>query len=149
MPADESAPETLNAVVPRKRRYWRVLGMALSLLAVAIAACIWWLLPGVHDVAQDMQLPARFAEGLVYVEPETFAGAKLTLLADTGGGLYVTEQAVKRTGMQPISLFGSKLTRLPTFRPAAWIPEVTGAEKWMLVANWGGDGMLGQRWFAG
>src|SRR4029077_2828582 len=70
-------------------------------------------------------------------------------LADTGGGLYVTEQAVERTSMQPISVFGWKRTRLPAFRPAAWIPEVTGAEKWMEVAKRDGDGMLGQRWFAG
>jgi len=112
-------------------------------------AFIWWVLPGVHYVAQDVQLPARFAGGLVYLEPETFAGAKLTLLADTGGGLYVTEHAVARSGMQPISILGSKRTRLPAFCPAAWIPEVTGAEKWMGVANRDGDGMLGQRWFAG
>jgi hypothetical protein len=149
MPIDEPAQETSIADTPKRRRYWRLLGLALLLIVIAVAASIWWVLPGVHYVTQDAQLPARFIDGLVYVEPETYAGAKLTLLTDTGGGLYVTEQAVERTGMQPISVFGSKLTRLPVFRPAAWIPEVTGAEKWMLVATRGGDGMLGQRWFAG
>jgi hypothetical protein len=149
MSADKVARETSQSAAPKKRRLWRWLGLALSLLVAAFAWFIWWLLPGVHYVAQDVQLPVRFAQGLVYVEPETSAGAKLTLLADTGGGLYVTERAVERTGMRPISLFGTKLTRLPTFRPAAWIPEVTGGEKWMLVAERGGDGMLGQRWFAG
>jgi hypothetical protein len=48
---------------------------------MAVAAFIWWVLPGVHYVAQDVQLPARFADGLVYVEPESSADAKLTLLA--------------------------------------------------------------------
>jgi hypothetical protein len=149
MPVDKSAQESSKTAAPKKRRLWRWLGLALLLFVMAFAGFICWLLPGAHDVAQDVTLPARFADGLVYVEPETATGAKLTLLADTGGGLYVTEQAVERTGMQPISVFGSKRTRLPVFRPAAWIPEVIGAEKWMGVVNRDGDGMLGQRWFAG
>jgi hypothetical protein len=149
MPTDNSTQEISKTAAPKRRRFWRWLGLALLVLFLAVAGFVSWLLPGVHYVTQDVQLPARFADGLVYVEPETSAGAKLTLLTDTGGGLYVTEQAVERTGMRPMSLFGAKLTRLPALRPTAWIPEVTGAEKWMLVAEMGGDGMLGQRWFAG
>ncbi len=149
MPTDEVTREPLKPATPRKRRIWRFLGLVLLLFVVAAAALLWWMLPGVHRVAHNAQLPTRFSNGLIYVEPETSAGVKLTLLTDTGGGLYVTKQAVERTGMQPISVFGSMLTRLPAFRPTAWIPEVTGAEKWMSVADMGGDGMLGQRWFAG
>jgi len=96
-----------------------------------------------------VELPVRFVDGLIYVEPETPAGDKLSFLADTGGGLYVTEKAVERTGMQPISVFGSKRTRLPAFRTDAWIPEATGGEKWMPVFQRDEDGMLGHRWFAG
>ncbi len=149
MPADEFEQENSKTPAPKKRRIWRWLGLTLLLLVLAFAGFVRWLLPGVQNVAEDVQLPARFVDGLIYVEPETLAGAKLSLLADTGGGLYVTEKAVERTGMQPISVFGSKLTRLPAFRRDAWIPEVTGAEKWMAVADRAEDGMLGQRWFAG
>jgi hypothetical protein len=149
MPADESMQATSKAATPKKRRFWRWLGLTFLLLVLAVAEFVRWLLPGVHYVASDLQLPVRFADGLIYVEPETPAGAKLSLLADTGGGLYLTEKAVERVDMQPISVFGSKLTRLPAFSTDAWIPEATGAEKWMPVAKGGEDGMLGQRWFAG
>lgn len=133
----------------KKRRYWRWLGLVALLAVAAAGTCFWWLLPGVHQVAQDVELPSRFAGDLIYVEPETPAGARLSLLTDSGGGLYVTERAVERSGMQPISIFGSKRARFPAFRTTAWIPEVTGAEKWMPLADRAGDGMLGQRWFAG
>jgi hypothetical protein len=149
MSADKSPQETSKPAARRKLRFWRWLGLLLMLLVLAAAGIIWWILPGVHSVAQDVQLPARFADGLIYVEPETLAGTKLSLLADTGGGLYVTEKAVARTGMQPISVFGSKRTRFPAFRTDAWIPEATGAEKWMPVVEQDEDGMVGQRWFAG
>ena len=149
MLGDKSGQGTSTTAAPKKRRLWRWLGLTLLFFVMAVAGFVRWLLPGVHDVAQDVQLPVRFADGLIYVEPEVPAGAKLSLLADTGGGLYVTEKAVERTGVQPISVFGSKRTRLPAFRTDAWIPEATGAEKWMPVAQGGEDGMLGQRWFAG
>jgi hypothetical protein len=44
--------------------------------------------------------------------------------------------------------FGGR-SRLPVFRPDAWVPEPTGGEKWMPVIDGEDDGMLGQRWFAG
>jgi hypothetical protein len=149
MSVNEPTPGNPHTVVPKRRRLRRWLGLTLLVLFLAAAALIGWILPGVHRVARDVQLPVRYADGLIYVEPETSAGVKLSLLADTGGGLHVTTGAVERAGMQPLSLFGSRRTRLPGFREDKWIPEATGAEKWMAVINGEGDGMLGQRWFAG
>jgi len=63
MPTDEFTQATSKATVPKKRRIWRWLDLTLLLLVVAVAAFIWWLLPGRHDVAQDVQLPARYADG--------------------------------------------------------------------------------------
>jgi hypothetical protein len=51
--------------------------------------------------------------------------------------------------MHPVKLFGMERARLPRFRLDAWIPEPTGGERWLAVFESEGDGMLGQRWFAG
>jgi hypothetical protein len=50
--------------------------------------------------------------------------------------------------MRPVPAFGGR-SRLPTFRPDAWVPEPTGGERWLPLTDAEGDGMLGQRWFAG
>jgi hypothetical protein len=50
--------------------------------------------------------------------------------------------------MHALMVFGGR-SRLPTFQPAAWVPEPTGGEKWLPLMGGDGDGMLGQRWLAG
>jgi hypothetical protein len=39
--------------------------------------------------------------------------------------------------------------RLYPLRSDAWIPEPVGAERWIPLKDTEGDGILGQRWFAG
>jgi hypothetical protein len=109
---------------------------------------VWWWLPGTHVVDQDAELPTRCAADLFYVEPVTVAGEPMRLLADTGGGTFVTRRCAQRCGMRATPLSVGR-SRLPTFRPGAWIPEPTGGEKWVPLKDEEGDGMLGQRWFAG
>ncbi len=133
----------------KKRRWLRWLGGALGLAAVAFVCFVWWWLPGTHAVDQDVALPVRYAAGLWYAEPVTVEGAKMSLLLDTGGGLFLTAKCVQRCGMDTTSLLGGRRARLPQFRTDAWIPEPTGGEKWIAVQDGEGDGMLGQRWFAG
>jgi hypothetical protein len=77
-------------------------------------------------------------------------GAKLRLLADTGGGLFVTQTAAERCGLVTSWSIGrGRVVRLHPLRSDAWIPEPVGAECWIPVKATEGDGMLGQRWFAG
>ena len=133
----------------QKRCWLRWLGLGVLISAALIIAFVWWLLPGTHTIDHDVVLPTRYAAGLFYVEPVTEAGVKLSLLTDTGGGLFVTQQCARRCGMKAINVFGTQRARLPPFRPDAWIPEPTGGERWLAVSDGEGDGMLGQRWFAG
>jgi hypothetical protein len=135
---------------PKKKRPWlRWLGFGLLFLVLGGAWFVWWWLPGTYAVDRDIELPARFADGLVHVEPETANGAKLRLLADTGGALFLTSSCAERCGISTVPLPGGRRARLPALRPDAWIPEPTGGEKWMPIFETDGDGMVGQRWFAG
>ena len=135
----------------KRLRFWlKILGMCLVLLVALGVAFLWWLLPGRYRLSKDVKLPTRYAGDRFYVEPVSTTGVKLDLLTDTGGGLMLSSAAAERCGMRPRKLFGMPLARLPAFQKDAWIPEPTGAEKWMLVSgSVGSDGMLGQRWFAG
>ncbi|SPE61289.1 conserved exported hypothetical protein [Verrucomicrobia bacterium] len=134
----------------RKRRafLWTLCLAALGVALVA-AAFVRWYLPGLHRVQQDVELPTRYSSGRFFIEPITETGVKLSLLADTGGGLFLTKSVVERCGLAPIRFLSLNRTRLPAFRPQSRIPEPTGAERWMPVVDTEGDGMLGQRWFAG
>jgi hypothetical protein len=122
--------------------------MALLVVAGLGLGFVWWWLPGTHAIDRDAALPTRCAAGLFYLEPVTVAGKTMSLLADTGGGTFVTRRCAQRCGMRATALLGGR-SRLPTFRPEAWIPEPTGGEKWLPLNDEEGDGMLGQRWFAG
>jgi hypothetical protein len=133
----------------RIRRWLRRLVIALLVVVLAGAAFVWWWLPGTRVADHDVTLPVRYAEGLIYAEPVTVRGEKLSFLTDTGGGLFVTRGCAQRCGMVPAPLPGTSRARLPAFRPDAWIPEPTGGEKWLALVDGEGDGMLGQRWFAG
>lgn len=132
----------------KKRPWLRRCAIGLFVGACAIIAFLWWLLPGTHSVGEDRVLPVRFVEGLVYAEPETVTGVRLKLLVDTGGGLFLTAQCAQRCGLSPVTLPGGRRARLPALG-SEWIPEPTGGEKWMPIVDLPGDGMLGQRWFAG
>ena len=134
----------------RKRRRWLLaIGVMLAATSIGVAAFAWWMLPGTHRVDRDVELPARYDEDRFYVEPITTNGVKLSLLTDTGGGLFLTENAASRCGIVPTHVLEKPLVTLPAFRTDAWIPEPTGGERWMSVTKGEGDGMLGQRWFAG
>ena len=132
-------------------RIWlKIAAVCLLSFLIGAAVFVWWLLPGEHRVAKDTKLPTRYAGDRFFAAPVTTTGVKLKLLTDTGGGLMLSSATLERCGLRPRKFFGMMLTRLPAFRPDAWIPEPTGAEKWMQVSPpGGGDGMLGQRWFAG
>ncbi|HEY9170690.1 MAG TPA: hypothetical protein VI136_00235 [Verrucomicrobiae bacterium] len=135
-----------------KRRRWLRWLVILVTLVMAISGVglgfIWWWLPGSHVVDRDIELPTRFTAGLIYAEPVTIGGEKMSLLADTGGGTFVTRRCAARCGMRADLAFGGR-SQLPAFRLEAWIPEPTGGEKWIPLTDGEGDGMLGQRWFAG
>ena len=82
----------------RKRRRWMWLALAVGILAIAASGVFLWnVLPlGSHCVAQTTAMPVRYDEDRFFVEPVTARGAKLELLADTGGGLFLTREAVDR-----------------------------------------------------
>jgi hypothetical protein len=132
----------------KRRRWLRRLVLILLTGAGVSLGFVWWWLPGTHVVAQDAELPARWAAGLFYLEPVTVAGERMSLLADTGGGTFVTRRCAGRCGMRATPLMGGR-SQLPTFQSDAWIPEPSGGEKWVALNDEEGDGMLGQRWFAG
>ncbi len=106
--------------------------------------------PGTRSVAHDLSLPVRYDEHRFYAEPITTNGTKLTLLTDTGGGMFLTQAALSRAGGTPTRMFGRTVSRLPAFKPDAAIPEPSGGDRRMPIwDDTDGDGMLGQRWFAG
>ena len=135
----------------RRRRFWLravLLGVAAVLL-LGLAA-VWWLLPGTYRIAHDWELPTRYDADRFYAEPTAANGVRLSLLTDTGGGLFLTRRALQRAGAENSTLAGLNRARLPSFTPGAAIPEPTGGERWMPVSDrTDSDGMLGQRWFAG
>jgi hypothetical protein len=132
------------------RRRWLLTALtAVAAVAVTIAGFVAWILPGRHRVSHDVSLPVRFDADRFYVEPITRSGQRLSLLTDTGGGLFLTESGARRVGSRIRSIIGLRVARLPVFVDDHWIPEPTGGEQWISVAGGQGDGMLGQRWFAG
>src|SRR5262249_36074348 len=140
-------PERTQGVMKNRRWIRRVVIVSLGVIGLGLWF-VWWWLPGTHVVEQDVELPTRFAAGLCYAEPVTVAGAKMSLLVDTGGGTFVTRPCADRCGMRT-AIFSGGRSRLPAFGPDAWIPEPTGGEKWVPLTDGECDGMLGQRWLAG
>jgi hypothetical protein len=136
------------------RRHPRLTGVGLSvvlLLVVCAGTFLWIVLPvGSHHVAETTAMPVAYDEDRFFVEPVTASGARLRLLADTGGGLFLTAAAVARCGLATSWSIGrGTVARLDPLRPDASIPEPVGSAKWIPVWEQEGDGMLGQRWFAG
>jgi len=136
----------------RRHPRWTGVGLtAVVLLAVCAGTFLWIVLPfGSHHLAKTTALPVAYDEDRFFVEPVTAGGAKLRLLTDTGGGLFLTTAAVKRCGLATSWSIGrGTVARLEPLRPDAWIPEPVGSASWISVWDQEGDGMLGQRWFAG
>jgi hypothetical protein len=121
------------------------------MLVVCAGTFLWIVLPvGSHHVAETTAMPAVYDEDRFFVEPVTATGARLRLLTDTGGGLFLTAAAVERCGLATSWSIGrGTVARLEPLRPGAWIPEPVGSATWIPVWDQEGDGMLGQRWFAG
>jgi len=102
-------------------------------------------------------LPARWSENRFFVQPRTPGGETLLLYTDTGGGLVLFEPAVKRLGLA-VGSGNPPTVRLPSFDPAAWIPDpqddggrlaVLAPPPATMPGSSMGDGQLGQGWFAG
>ena len=140
----------------RRKRLWLRLALGLVLgIGLSLATFVWWMHPHTRSVAHDLTLPVRYDEDRFFAEPIAANGATLSLLTDTGGGLFLRTAALARVGGAPTRIFGRTLSRLPAFKPDASIPEPSGGGRWMPI--WDEDdtaglvpnGMLGQRWFAG
>jgi hypothetical protein len=121
------------------------------MLVVCAGSFLWIVLPvGSHQVAETTAMPVVYDEDRFFVEPVTAMGTKLRLLTDTGGGLFVTASAVERCGLlNSWSIGRGTVARLGPLQQHAWIPEPVGSARWISVWDHEGDGMLGQRWFAG
>jgi hypothetical protein len=136
----------------RRHPRWTGFGLSVVLLLVVCAgAFLWIVVPfGSHYVAETTAMPVAYDEDRFFVKPVTTRGARLSLLTDTGGGLFLTAAAVERCGLATSWSIGrATVARLDPLRPDAWIPEPVGSAKWIPVWDQEGDGMLGQRWFAG
>jgi hypothetical protein len=131
---------------------WAALG-ALSIVALVagVGEFLWLALPfGSHDVPRPVVLPTLCDEDRFFVEPVLANGAKLKLLTDTGGGTFLSRTAVDRCRLESSWAIGrGTVVRLDNLRSDAWIPEPVGGQRSIKVVDSDGDGMLGQRWFAG
>ena len=108
-------------------------------------------------------LPARFDANLVRVTPVMRDGKAITFYTDSGGGLFLTDIAVKRLGIKTESREGEgdqpamDFAHLPAFKPDAAIPPPLGNDGRIgvmpaaMAAKNGltEDGMLGEAWFGG
>jgi hypothetical protein len=90
----------------KKRRWLRWLGIILFAGAAFSVWFVWWCLPGTHVVDHDVALPIRYQAGLLYAEPVTLSGQKMSLLLDTGGGTFVTRRCAERCGVRATLPFG-------------------------------------------
>jgi hypothetical protein len=109
-----------------------------------------------------VELPVQVQEDRFWVTPVTPRGQTLRFFTDTGGGLIVFDDAVKRLDLKVQSI-GEGMSRidylvLPEFRPEASIPPPLGNEGHLNIMRpvrrpgfptEPMDGMLGQAWFAG
>jgi hypothetical protein len=109
-------------------------------------------------------LPAQFVADRVFVIPETADGKSLRFYTDSGGGLFLTEQAVTRLHLQtetapsdpsaPKDEPPQQVAILPKFKAGSDIPlPIESGNKFAImpteVAKKNGftdDGMLGEAW---
>ena len=135
-----------------------------------VVACLLAGMLGPAFTADAQTLPARFDADRVYLEVARDDGEKLRLYTDTGGGLFLKQQAVDRLGLvnEPLSdpearrELGerARTSRLPPFALAAGIPAPIADDGRLMVlprelagrqlpGTSDDDGMLGQAWFDG
>jgi hypothetical protein len=149
---DAEGPRPRRVAWFRRHPRWAAFGVATIALVVAgVGTFLWIALPiGSHQVPKTTAMPSTYDEDRFFVEPVMANGAKLRLLTDTGGGMFLTRGAVERCRIKTSWSIGrGDVTRLNDLRADAWIPEPVGAQRWIPVQEQEGDGMLGQRWFAG
>lgn len=134
--------------------------LSLSLLPLLVV-------PAASGTARAGDLPASFEADLVYLVVEAADGRTLRLYTDTGGGLFLKQEAVERLGLDTEAAgpdlaremgADARTTRLPDFVIAAGVPEPSRMEGRMPVMPAGrpsplpgmspNDGLLGQAWFA-
>jgi hypothetical protein len=107
---------------------------------------------------KPVSLPVKFAAHRFLVQPRTTDGATLTLLTDTGGGLFISAAAVERLKLdvRQVESQGETISaaRLPAFTPDAAIPPLEALDGRLPVMPTSEvsvfeaiDGMLGQAWF--
>lgn len=116
------------------------------------------------------RLPASFEADRVYLQASREDGQGLRLYTDTGGGLFIKQDAVERLGLENEPLADpiarrevgdrARTTRLPEFALQAGIPAPLADEGRLMVlprelagrqlpGTSDDDGMLGQAWFDG
>jgi hypothetical protein len=109
-------------------------------------------------------VPSRFVADRVFVIPQTINGDTLTFFTDSGGGLFITDPAVKRLKLTTSTALATQdapertLAVLPTFKTGYAIPlppdndgkmPVMPAETVAKNHFDDADGMLGEAWFGG
>lgn len=115
-------------------------------------------------------LPASFESDRVYLEARGAQGERLRLYTDTGGGMFLKQEAVERLKL-PLSPLEdpdarrelgdrARITRLPAFALEAGIPPPLADDGRLMVlpsalagpqlpGTSQDDGILGQAWFGG
>ncbi len=130
-------------------------------ILVSLLILITWAQESKAPTPRPTKIPVDYSADRFIVQPVTTDGNVLRLIADTGGGLFIFDSAVKRLGLSPreVSGKGEKSTevKLPQFKPEASIPSPEFNDGWMPVFPEQGpsldnenlSGMVGQAWFAG
>ncbi|UVI29416.1 hypothetical protein [Paenibacillus spongiae] len=105
-------------------------------------------------------MPAEFIENRIIVRPKTKQGTTFRLLADTGGGCFITPEAARKANLfvSEDIMDGArcKLAEPPIFLDSDWIPPLMmkgDHGKYPVLEEQstfleGLDGLIGQAWFA-
>jgi hypothetical protein len=105
---------------------------------------------------KPISLPISFEANRFFAEPVTKTGIRLHLYTDSGGGLFVTPDTVKKLSLKLVTRDDSRATRLPPFQSGKAIPTPLANDGLIPVFDgklpphsetW--SGLLGQQWFAG
>ncbi len=131
--------------------------LSLSILAAMSGTAV------ASDVAQN--LPARFEANRVFVVPKTNDGREIRFFTDSGGGLFITQDAVERLHLVTQSAASDTpddknakptlMATLPAFKHDVSIPLPAQGDGKIAVMPTASaskiphdfDGMLGQAWF--
>lgn len=109
-------------------------------------------------------LPAQFVANRVYVTPTTTGGETLRFFTDSGGGLFIAEDAAKRLKLKSVPVANNHDTNaekgpaqvlMPQFKAGLGIPAPEDGkiavmpQEQVSKAHFFDDGMLGEPWFGG